>query len=117
MVYITGWVKTLIERYYGQCNLEKEAIQLIESLPTYLHKKLGKSKEFWIKELSNSKSKIHQLNLLEGSVERAIKLSEYFSEKTVKDICEYLKRSLENNWIGRYIAGYIKGIYPIEDEL
>lgn len=110
MTYISGWARDLIRRYYGDCGLENSILQLIEDLPAYLRLKLGKSEDFWRKELDNPTSKIHVLNLLDGSIEYAVKRAESLSKKSGVELCEYLRMSIEHNWIGSWISGYIKGI-------
>lgn len=110
MVYISGWAKELIKRHYGACGLENSVLQLIEELPEYLSLKLGKNEEFWRKELDNSLSKIHALNLLDGAIEYAINKAADLSKKTGIRFCEYLRNSIERNWIGNWLGGYIKGM-------
>jgi len=97
-----------MKRYYGICGLENLILQLIEELPEQLSLKLDKNEEFWRKELDNPMSKIHTLNLLDGSIEYAVHMAESLSKKTGVELCEYLRKSIEHNWIGNWLAGWIK---------
>jgi hypothetical protein len=108
LVYISDWTKKLIKREYGACELEDAVLQLIEDLPTFLCLKLGKNEEFWRKELDDPKSKIHDLNLLDGAIEYAINKAQDLSKKTGVKLCAYLKDSIERNWIRNWLAGFIK---------
>jgi len=45
-----------------------------------------------------------------GAIKYAVKLAENLSEKTGAGLCEYLGDSIERNWIGNWLAGYIKGM-------
>jgi len=110
LVYISNWAKELIKQHYGACGLENSILQLIEELPEYLSLKLGKNEEFWQKELDNSMSKIHTLNLLDGSMEYAVNRAEDLSKKKGVRLCEYLRNSIERNWIGNWLAGCIKSM-------
>jgi hypothetical protein len=110
LVFISGWAWELIKRYYGACGLEKSIIRLIEGLPEYLSLKLGKNYEFWRRELEDPMSKIHTLNLLNGSIEFAVNMAKSLSEKTGVELCKYLRASIERNWIGNWLAGFIKGM-------
>ena len=53
---------------------------------------------------------IHRYNLMVGAIKYAVKLAENLSEKTGAGLCEYLGDSIERNWIGNWLAGYIKGM-------
>ena len=108
MVYVSSRAKHIIKRYYSACGLEDLILKLINELPTYLYMKLGKDVDFWEKEMDNPRSKIHSLNLLDGAIEFATKTAENLSEKHNKSICEYLADSIERNWPGNYLAGYIR---------
>ena len=110
LVYISNWGKELIERYYASCGIDKLLFQLIDDLPSHLSSELGKDAEFWQKELDDPVSKIHRLSLLDGAIEYAVKLAENLSEKTGAGLCEYLGDSIERNWIGNWLAGYIKNM-------
>jgi hypothetical protein len=110
VVYISGWAKELIKRHYGACGLESSILELIEGLPAHLCLKLGKNEGFWRKELDNSMSKIHALNLLDGAIEYATNKAGKLSEKTGKSVCKYLSDSIEHNWIGNWLTGYIKAM-------
>lgn len=110
MVYISGRAKEFIKRNYDACGLENAILQVIEDLPAYLYLKLGKNEEFWRKELDDPKSKIHVLHLLDGAIEYAINKAEDLSNKMGVRFCEYLRNSIERNWIGNWLAGFIKGM-------
>ena len=110
MVYISNWGKELIERYYASCGIDKLLFQLIDDLPSHLSSELGKDAEFWQKELDDPVSKIHRMNLLDGAIGYAAKRAENLSEKTGAGLCEYLWDSIERNWIGNWLAGYIRGL-------
>ena len=106
MVRISDWIMELIREHYGACGLEKEVIRLIERLPTRMCLELGKSEEFWRKELEDPTSKINELNLLEGAIKFAVNKAKDLSEKTGRDVCEYLEDPIERGWrsttSGRY---------------
>jgi hypothetical protein len=110
LVFISDLAWELIKRYYGECGLEKSIIRLIEGLPEYLSLKLGKNYEFWWRELEDPASKIHSLNLLDGSIKYAVNRAKSLSEKTGVELCEYLRISIERNWIRNFLAGYIGGM-------
>ena len=110
MVYISNRAKRFIERYYTPCGLETQFLQMIEDLPAYLSSELGRDTEYWQKELDDPGSKIHRMNLMVGAIEYAVKLAENLSEKHAAGLCEYLGDSIEKNWIGNWLAGYIKGM-------
>ena len=111
MVYISDWGKELIEKYYASCRIERQLLQAIEDLPSYLSLKLSKKDvKFWQKELDDPMSKIHRMNLLDGAIGYAVKHAENISEKTGAGLCEYLGNSIERNWIGNWLAGYIRGL-------
>jgi hypothetical protein len=112
-VYVSSWAKELIKRYYGACGLEDSILQTIEDLPAYICLKLGKNEEFWRGELDDPRSKIHVLNLLDGAIEYAVKKAQDLSEKTRVRLCEYLRDSIERNWIGNWLVGYIKSMLYI----
>ena len=107
MVYISDWAKHVIETYYGPCGLDGKLLQYLEELPKNLTMRLGKGESFWRDELDNEISKIHLLSLIEGALEFAVKMARNFSEKNQVKICYYLERSIENDWILNWLAGYI----------
>jgi len=108
MVYISSYDRHIISKHYGKCGLENSILELIEDLPSFLSSQLGKSEEFWRQELNNPASQLHSLNLLSGAIEFAINKAKSLSEKTGQPLCEYLEKSIENNWIGKWLTGYIK---------
>jgi hypothetical protein len=110
LVYISNRAKEIIKQHYGACGLENSILQLIEELPEYLSLKLGKNEEFWQKELDNSMSKIHTLNLLDGSIEYAVNRAKDLSKKKGVRLCGYLRNSIERSWIGNWLAGYIRSM-------
>jgi len=111
LVYISNWGKELIERYYASCGIDKLLFQLMDDLPSHLSLKLSKKDvKFWQKELDDPMSKIHKLNLLDGAIGYAVKHAENLSEKHGAGLCEYLGDSIERNWIGNWLAGYIKNM-------
>jgi hypothetical protein len=107
---IPAWVKKLIEEHYGACDLEEEALKLIERLPKRMSLKLGKSEEFWRKELEDPTSKINELDLLWGAIMYAVNKAKADSQRTGRDVCEYLELSIEEDWIGNYLIGYVKAM-------
>jgi len=110
LVYISNRAKRFIERYYTPCGLETQFLQMIEDLPAYLSSEVCRDAEYWQKELDDPGSWIHRSNIMVGAIEYAVKLAENLSEKTGVGLCEYLGDSIEKNWIGNWLAGYIKGM-------
>ncbi|MFP3138250.1 MAG: hypothetical protein RXS42_08570 [Nitrososphaeria archaeon] len=110
LVYISNRAKRFIERYYTPCGLETQFLQMIEDLPAYLSSELGMDAKYWQKELDDPGSWIHRYNIMVGAIEYAVNQAQNLSEKTEAELCEYLWDSIERNWIGKWLAGYIKGM-------
>ncbi len=110
LVYVSNWAKALIEKYYGACGLKDSIFRLIEVLPDRLNLKLGKSRDFWLRELDDPASKIHALNLLDGAIEHSINVAKHLSEKTGVEFCKHLRDSIERDWIGSWLTGYIRSM-------
>jgi hypothetical protein len=109
-VYVPAWARELIRRHYGACGLEGSVLQLIEGLPVRMRLELGKSEEFWRRELEDPASKIHSLNLLQGAIERAVNSARGLSERTGLGICKYLRDSIERDWIGGWMVSYVRAM-------
>ena len=104
MVNIPAWAKRLIEEHYGACGLEKEALKLIERTPTRMSLELGESEEFWREELEGPTSKINKLDLLYGAIMYAVNKAKAGSQRSERDVCEYLELSIEEEWVGNYLV-------------
>jgi hypothetical protein len=107
---IPAWAKRLIEKHYGACGLGEEALKLVERLLARMSLELGKSEEFWREELENPTSKINKLDLLYGAIMYAVNKAKASSQRSERDVCEYLKLSIEEGWIGNYLIGYEKAM-------
>jgi len=110
LINIPTWAKRLIEEHYGTCGLREEALKLVERLPVRMSLELGKSEEFWRKELEDPTSKINKLDLLWGAIMYAVNKAKADSQRTGRDVCEYLELSIKEDWIGNYLIGYVKAM-------
>jgi hypothetical protein len=101
---IPAWAKRLIEKHYGACGLGEEALKLVERLLARMSLELGKSEEFWRKELEGPTSKINKLDLLYGAIMYAVNKAKASSQRSERDVCEYLELSIEEEWVGNYLV-------------
>jgi hypothetical protein len=65
---------------------------------------LGKSEEFWREELEGPTSKINKLDLLYGAIMYAVNKAKASSQRSERDVCEYLELSIEEEWVGNYLV-------------
>lgn len=108
--YIPEGVRMLIREYYGRCGLESRVYRLLEELPKRLARDVGRSEDDWRRELSDPRSQLHTLNLIRGAVEWAVEMAKSRSERTSRELCWYLETSIERDWIGSWLAGYVKSM-------
>jgi len=83
---------------------KKEGLKLVERLPTRMSLELGKSEGFRRKELENPTLKINELDLLYGAIMYAVNKAKASSQRSERDVCEYLKLSIEEEWVGNYLV-------------
>jgi hypothetical protein len=108
MVYKS--TKDFIREHYGRYGLDANLIQYLEELPRQLHLRLRKGEDFWQEELENCQSKIHELDLISGSIRYDFKVALSNSKKTHANICYYLRKSIERDSILNWLAQYIKNM-------
>ena len=109
-VYISSEAKALIKRYFKPCNLDEEVLNWINQLPEIFARKLGKSEDFWRKELRNPLSKFHKLNLLEGTLRFAGNKAKHWAEKMNKPFCEYLRKGFYSGSMENYLVEFIRSM-------
>jgi hypothetical protein len=107
LVYLHESTREYIRKHYGPCGLDAELIRYLEDLPRQLSLRLGRGEEFWREELENPQSKIHALDLINGSISYAVGIARHNSEKTNTGICHYLRESIERDWILNWLAQFI----------
>jgi hypothetical protein len=82
----------------------EEALKLIERLLARMSLELGESEEFWRKEIENPASKINELDLLWSAIMYAVNKAKASSQRSERDVCEYLELSIEEEWVGNYLV-------------
>ena len=104
MIYLSGWAKYLLEKYFDPCGLRELLIEELENeFPRQLAKVTGRTENYWRNILSKPGFK-----MVDAGLEFAVELAKDRSEKFDKSFCEYLPNMVLKGSIVKYIVEMVK---------
>ncbi len=104
MTEVPSHIREYVESLFSECNLVEKVLREIEELPRRLAGDLGWSSCEWGKTLFSLDNKV----IKEWALDYIYELSIAKAKESDKDICEYIRKMVENDTIYRRVKGVYK---------